>query len=201
MSSTRDLLDTGARPYSTVPVRIGRGAYKRMQSTINQLTFNNLLRHALSGDVDIDRVTGGTDRDYIELVSQLRRYFYGSMNDATIKRLLNVDAPPKTRLSGQVALFPATSPDDWKKLDRYMRTTVYRAIRKRANLIAHLADLPDAPKIWTLGYFDFDRTPVFSANGNRVSLCLPSTKSMNNLVSKMLKSHGPRVLEASERVY
>lgn len=174
----------------------------RMRRTVNRTTFENLLRHACDGTLNPERIQGGTDRDYISLISQLRRYFYGNLSDSEIDNLLAMPISPKIRLGGQVALYPAVSSSySWKEMDKYTRTTVFRALQKRRKILEMQFQGTDLPTMWYEPYSAFDRGFVTSSKGERVSLTLPSSVKMYKLVKRTVSENGPTRLRSTKGLY
>lgn len=189
-------------PFQFVEARVGENSMNRMRQRVNRQVFENLLRYPYVKTAAPDRFEGGTDRDYIALLNQLRRYFYGNLSDSEINRLLSMPSSPKVILGGQVALFPAVSSNEsWKDIDRYTRTTVFRALNRRRKLLEEQYPDQEFPAIWYGTYSRFDRGYVISSKGERVSLALPSAAKMFKLVKRTVNESGPTRLRSSKGIY
>ncbi|OFT30603.1 hypothetical protein HMPREF3171_03345 [Corynebacterium sp. HMSC08F01] len=173
-----------------------------MQSYVCQQVYENLLKSPLQEDFKLDRIADGTDRDYLVLTSQLRRYFYGNLSEGEISSLLRMPTPPLINLSGQVALFPADSTlQSWEFMDHYIRRTVYRALQKRKRLVSRVSCSTDQPAMWSGGFYSFDKMDIISSKNETVHMALPSTVRMHRLVTRLVDSHGPSVINNHQALY
>mgnify|MGYP007047181232 CR=1 FL=1 len=189
-------------PFQFVEAQVGENSMNRMRRRVNRQVFEHLLRYPYAKTADPKRFEGGTDRDYIALLNQLRRYFYGNLSDSEINRLLSMPFSPSVVLGGQVALFPAVSSNkSWKELDRYTRTTVFRALNRRRKLLEEQHPGQQFPDIWYGKYSRFDRGYVISGKGENVSLALPSTAKMFKLVKRTVNESGPTRLRNNKGIY
>ena len=77
---------------------------------------------------------GEIDEDYPVLIYQLRRYLYGNMSEATLRRYLYRQTP-LIRFKGLMSFYPIVDDEDLlKELDGWMLSSTLRAIKKRGQL-------------------------------------------------------------------
>jgi hypothetical protein len=172
------------------------------KATLSTYIYNHLLREPINGSQDLSRLARGLDRDYVALLSQLRRYLYGSLSEAQLRRLLRGPLPPKISLGGLLGRHPlVNNTDQLRELDAWLSTQVWLALRKRANLLRSSVSPTPAP--W--GYSQA-RLATFMTRSTRgrhlvVDGRLPSAVRMSELVRRAVRAHGTRVATHAGSLY
>lgn len=172
---------------------------------VDHLIYQNLLKHPLAGTQEITRLKEGIDRDYIVLMSQLRRYMYGNLGESEIRRLLKRTSVPRIALGGKVSLFPSLNPKNtWHRIDGHIRSQIWLALKKRKMLLHDDLTIHgmDNPLFWNASQDQFDSGQVISTKTKTpVKLKLPSAVLMSRLVEKTVQAHGPSVIQNSNALY
>ncbi len=109
---------------------------KKLKRHISYIIYKNLLQDPKKGNFVYDRVLGQTllDLDYPVLIYQLRRYLYGGLSEATLRRFL-ARQTPKIRFKGLMSFYPIVDDEPLlKELDGWMLASVVRAIKLRGTL-------------------------------------------------------------------
>lgn len=169
-------------------VKMRDSAIDRIKSRITALLFDNLLREPLAGTQSVSRLTHN-DRDYATFVWQLRRYMYGPLSEADVRRFREGRIPAMS-FEGVMSFFPLVNDlDSLEELDRWLVSQVWLCMRKRARLLKR-ASLPvPAPhgleKAELLGWRTFSGT-----SGDAVDLRLPSFSRMAGLIRAAVTLHG-----------
>lgn len=65
---------------------------QRVMAHVDQLLFNTLLREPLRGNQNLARFSHGVDRDYVTMISRLRRYLY-DLSEKALRRYQTRGAP------------------------------------------------------------------------------------------------------------
>lgn len=170
--------------------------------TLLEYIYNHLLREPLQGTQDLARLKGDLDRDYIALVSQLRRYLYGSLSEQQLRRLLRGPLPPKISLGGLLGRYPlANDVRQLQELDAWLSTQVWLALRKRANLLR--SHVHGSPKPWGYPQAGLRTFRTRSSRGRRLVVDgrLPSSLRMSELVRRAVRAHGTGVATHMPSLY
>ncbi|HXP99502.1 MAG TPA: reverse transcriptase domain-containing protein [Solirubrobacteraceae bacterium] len=164
---------------------------QRVMAHVDQLLFNTLLREPLRGNQNPARLSHGVDRDYVTVISRLRRYLYGDLSEKALRRYQTRGAPLR-RFKGLMSAYPLV--DDLAalaRLDEWILTRLWLATRKRGRLLreAGAAELPvphglSAPQLRTL-------TAVSSRSGERIPLEVPSVQRIAGVIRDAAKHYGP----------
>ena len=109
---------------------------RKIKNRVQELIYTNLLLEPSRGTQRADRLTdANADHDYLTLISQLRRYLYGSLSESDLRNFQN-GALPKMKFDGVMSYFPlVNSKDQLKNLDGWIVNTIWLALRKRARLL------------------------------------------------------------------
>lgn len=109
---------------------------RRIKSHISFLIYKNLLQEPKRGNFVSDRILGAgqIDLDYPVLIYQLRRYLYGGLSEAMLRRFL-FRQTPNLRFKGLMSFYPIVDDEPLlRELDGWMLASVARAIKLRGNL-------------------------------------------------------------------
>jgi hypothetical protein len=140
----------------------------------------------------------GSDRDYVVFVLQLRRYLYGGLSEAEVRRFERGAIPPMS-FKGLMSFYPLVSDNEQlEALDEWIETRTWLALQRRAKLLAGYTP----PTVWTL---DRDALRAFrttsSRTGRPVDLRLPSARRISSLINAAVHVHGLTVVTRSSRLY
>jgi len=113
---------------------IRSSSVKRIKRHISFLIYKNLLQEPNRGHFPSHIMLGKLDEDYPVLIYQLRRYLYGNLSEAAVRRFLYRQTP-NLRFKGLMSFYPIV--DDEKlliELDGWMLSSALRAIKLRGQL-------------------------------------------------------------------
>ncbi len=106
----------------------------RIKDHIAYLIYRNLLQEPKRGNFPSSRMLGQIDEDYPVLIYQLRRYLYGNLSEATLRRFLYRQTP-LLRFRGLMSFYPIVDDDQLlRQLDGWMLSSTFRAIKRRGQL-------------------------------------------------------------------
>src|SRR5690606_29154857 len=118
-------------------IEMKQSVVRRIKLRVSDLLYDNLLREPLRGNQSAVRLTD-TDRDYATFVWQLRRYMYGSLSEADVRRYQTGRIPPMS-FKGIMSFFPLVDhADTLRELDEWLAASVWLAMRKRRTLLRAL---------------------------------------------------------------
>lgn len=180
-------------------VRMKPASEERIKKRISKLIFTNLLLEPLNGTQDPKRL-GSVDRDYVTLIWQLRRYLYGPLSENDIRRFQTGAIPPMS-FEGVMSFFPLIEDgDNLRKLDEWISSQVWLALRKRARLLRRAglaAALPHGlQKPELIGFTSFS-----TSTGDRLDLRMPSVRKVAMAISRAVSTHGVGVVSNRTPLY
>ena len=180
-----DFLGHHVRPAG---VSIKKSVVERIKRHCLALVYNNLLREPIAGTLDPTRM-GSVDRDYVVLVSQLRRYIYGNASEHDLSALLRRE-PPRKRFKGLMSFFPLVDDEEQlRQLDDWLALTISFALKKRGDLVAQLGMTSPPPIGFDVAELRrFKGVPLSS--GRRVDLRPPKFSRAAAVVRKAALVHG-----------
>lgn len=115
-------------------ISIRRSSLQRIKEHISFLIFQNLLQEPLRGHLPSGRMLGQIDEDYPVLIYQLRRYLYGDLSEAMLRRYL-FRQTPLLRFKGLMSFYPLVDDEPLlQELDGWMLSSTLRAIKRRGEL-------------------------------------------------------------------
>lgn len=169
---------------------------------LSKLIYANLLRQPLAGTQDLARLDNGIDRDYLTLVSQLRRLLYGGLSPRQVFKFSRSGYVPLTHLTGFVAGHPVvTEEGDWQDLDKWLRRQIWLALRRRASLLRKAGHAGSCIP-WDVPVHMLSRQSHRSQHTSvRVNMRVPSATQMARVVRRATELHGTRVTERPRGVY
>lgn len=129
---------------SSETISMRRSTLKRVKDRISYLIYANLLQAPKKGHDVRDRVSGAIDQDYVVMLYQLRRYLYGELSEAQLRRFM-ARQTPLLKYHGLMSFYPIVNDEHLlKELDGWLLGSVHRALRLRARLLgeAGIATLP-----------------------------------------------------------
>ncbi|MGL5827880.1 MAG: reverse transcriptase domain-containing protein [Nocardioides sp.] len=171
-------------------VRMRQSAIERIRARVDRLIYTNLLLEPIKGTQELSRV-GTNDRDYVVYIWQLRRYLYGPLSEAEIRRFQHGEIPPLT-FKGVMSYFPLVDDDQTlAELDEWITTRTWLALRRRSLILTPVISAPSPPAPWTASRTDLHKLKVVSATtGSTVDLRLPSIRRISTLIKSAIQVHG-----------
>ncbi|MCR6646644.1 MAG: reverse transcriptase domain-containing protein [Cellulomonas sp.] len=172
------------------------------KDTASKYIYDHLLREPLAGRQDLRRLAGGIDRDYIALLTQLRRHLYGNLSEHRLRRLLRGPLPPRMTVGGILGRHPlANDLGQLKEFDAWLTTQVWLALRKRSTLLA--PHVGRTPKPWGLNAEQLMAFMTHSTKGKMLLVDgrLPSLVRMSELVRRAVRVRGTRVARHTPSLY
>jgi RNA-directed DNA polymerase len=109
---------------------------RKIKKHISYLIYRNLLQEPKKGNLVSGRILGQgqIDLDYPVLIYQLRRYLYGGLSEAMVRRFLYRQTP-NLRFRGLMSFYPIVDDEPLlRELDGWMLATVIRALKLRAKM-------------------------------------------------------------------
>ncbi|MEU8815031.1 reverse transcriptase domain-containing protein [Actinoplanes sp. NPDC048796] len=166
------------------------------------LIYANLLRHPLAKTQDLRRLANGVDRDYITLLSQLRRLLYGGLSEHQVIRFSRSGYVPITHLTGFVARHPVvTEEDNWRDLDKWLRRQIWLALRRRASLLRKDGYAGSCIP-WGVPVHMLSKQSYRSKRTSfLLNMTVPSATRMARVVRRATGLHGTRVTERPRGIY
>jgi RNA-directed DNA polymerase len=164
---------------------------QRIKSHISWLIYQNLLQEPKRGHFVSSRILGQgqIDRDYPVLIYQLRRYLYGGLNEAMLRRFLYRQTP-NLRFKGLMSFYPIVDDEPLlRELDGWMLASVIRAIKRRGELWnAYFPGTLPAPHGRTPAQLlQLRHNPL---SGPLVDLRFPSFLRMSKLLRRAAATYG-----------
>jgi hypothetical protein len=113
---------------------IRKSSVRRIKKHISFLIYKNLLQEPVRGNFPSGRMLGTIDEDYPILIYQLRRYLYGDLSEAMVRKYLSRQAP-LLRFRGLMSFYPIVDDENLlRELDGWMLSSTLRAIKRREQL-------------------------------------------------------------------
>lgn len=175
---------------------------EKIKKRVEELVYTNLLLEPSRGSQHPERLTNtNVDLDYVTLIFQLRRYLYGSLNESDLRRFQN-GSIPKMKFDGVMSYFPlVTNRDQLTKLDGWITTTIWLAMRKRARLLKkmHLA-VPEPHGLEKQNLLKF-KAQSSKTTGDFIDLRIPSVRRIAEVISAAVTTHGLQVVSDNAPLY
>jgi RNA-directed DNA polymerase len=182
-------------------VRMRDSAIERIKARVDELLYTNLLLEPLKGTQDPDRISA-TDRDYVVFVWQLRRYLYGPLSEAEVRRFQQGQIPAMS-FKGVMSFFPLVDDDHaLVELDEWITTRTWLAIRKRRRTLSSTLGGTPLPVPWTASRADLHGlTATSSRTGKTIDLRLPSIRRIAGLIQAAIRVHGAGIVTGHTSPY
>lgn len=175
---------------------------KKIKNRIKELVYTNLLLEPSKGTQNPGRLTGtNVDRDYLTLIFQLRRYLYGSLSEADLRKFRS-GSIPKIKFEGVMSYFPlVNNREELTKLDGWIVTTIWLALRKRARLLknAGLRVLPPYG-LEKEDLIKFNAQP-YNSGHDSMDLRIPSVRRIADVISLAVVTHGLQIVSSKGPLY
>jgi RNA-directed DNA polymerase len=172
-------------------------AEQRIKARIDQLIYNTLLREPMNGTQAPQRVAVNVDRDYVTLMSRIRRYLYGDLSERELRRYQRQGAPLR-RFKGVMAAYPLL--DDAESLaglDRWILDRLWLAVRRRG-LILDQAGFDELPPPHGCSREELRTLAVTSRKTKtKIDLSAPSVRRIASVVMEAAGRHGATAVGTS----
>jgi RNA-directed DNA polymerase len=170
-------------------ISIRRETLKRTQEWLSYLIYSNLLQEPKKGRIVRDRVDGGIDRDYIIMLSQIRRYLYGELSESQLRKYM-ARQTPLMRYHGLMSFYPVVNDVPLlKELDGWLLNSVYRALRLRGRLLQK-AGITQLPPPHALSKTDLIKFRYRTQKGKSMDLRFPSIARVARLIRRASRTYG-----------
>ncbi|WP_076057580.1 reverse transcriptase domain-containing protein [Mycobacterium sp. IS-1264] len=180
-------------------VRMRESAVTRIKTKIGGLIYNNLLREPMARRQSARQLTGN-DRDYITCILQIRRYMYGPLGEAEVRRFIQGSIPFMS-FEGVMAFFPLVNDiEQLSHLDGWLSNQIWLALGRRQQLLIQQG-LP-TPKPMGLSKQELiGFTTVSSTTRRTVDLRLPSFIRVAKVVKRATQTYGFGVVPGGNSLY
>lgn len=167
---------------------------ERIRADCSNLVYDHLLREPLAGTQKISRLTGNVDRDYVRLLSQLRRYMYGDLSEKQVSAFQRGEVPLR-HFRGALAAFPLMDDGQYLvDLDRWLVQMIHSALHKRRKLLEKAC--PALPVPHGLNHSDLLAAGAVSSRGAQLDLKVPSFRRISRAMRHAADEHGPAAVGA-----
>jgi RNA-directed DNA polymerase len=156
---------------------------------LSYLIYSNLLQSPKKGICLTARIVGSVDRDYLVMLYQVRRYLYGEMSEAQLRKYM-ARQTPRMKFHGLMSFYPVISDENQlKELDGWLLNSVHRALKLRASLFSKHTSLPlPLPHGLTKNGLLSLKTKTLS--GKIWDLRFPSVARISKLIRRAAKVYG-----------
>jgi hypothetical protein len=178
---------------SSDKISIRSDALAKTKKHLSYLIYSNLLQWPKKGVCLKERIDGGVDWDYVVMLNQVRRYLYGEMSEAQLRKYL-ARQTPRIKYHGLMSFYPVISDENQlKELDGWLLNSVYRALKLRSSLyskqgFSHLPLPHSLTKSELLGL----KTIVIS--NKTWDLRFPSVARISKLIRRAANVYGPSAI-------
>jgi len=163
----------------------------RMKTRIETMIYENLLREPLQKTQKLCRVSPTVDRDYVSIIFRLRRYLYGDLSEAAVRRFQFRDTPLR-RFKGAMSWYPLIDDlQQLRELDQWIVTRLWLAIQKRGRLLTKLGFIGVLPPPHGVERSGLSRLRSTSSRGDPIDLSIPSTQRIARIILRAAEMHGP----------
>jgi hypothetical protein len=169
---------------------IRQSVVQRIKRRISYLIWANLLEPLEKGTIVPARVLPSVDRDYLVMLLQIRRYLYGNLSEAKLRRLTSGRAR-QIRFPGVMSYFPLVSDlEQLKELDGWLLHTIFTSLRKRGMLL-EISGIRELPVPHGLAKEELLKASSITRRGDRLDLQIPSFVRISSCISAAATAHGP----------
>ena len=164
----------------------------RIQSDINGIIYQTLLREPLRGNQNLDRL-GSLDRDYVTCIWQLRSYIYGNLTENELRRFGSSTNPSQKRYRGAAALYPLVNDlEQLESIDHWLSARLRSALRKRQSLLpSYASSLEPYLSLNSPSLNELSNLKQRSSTTNQIiDLRIPSFRLINRVLHSAINEHG-----------
>jgi hypothetical protein len=198
MASTRSV-DYLGHTISLRSAKMKEATKTKIKKRLQHLIYTNLLLEPLRNAQEPAQLTD-VDRDYVTAIWQIRRYLYGPLSEADIRRFHSGRVPPMS-FEGVMSFFPLIDDDvSLRELDAWLASELWLAMRKREKLLAR--EGLRRPRPLGLGkdaLIDYQTTS--RRNHQKVDLRIPSFTRMARVIRAAVNTHGLGVVAGDAPLY
>ena len=156
---------------------------------LSYLFYSNLLQSPKKGICLISRISGSVDSDYLVMLYQVRRYLYGEMSEAQLRKYM-ARQTPRMKYHGLMSFYPVVSDENQlRELDGWLLNSVHRALKLRASLFSKYgaSSLPLPHGLTNEKLLDL-KTKTLS--GKNWDLRFPSVARISKLIRRAARVYG-----------
>jgi len=162
---------------------------KKAKERLSKIIYRNLLQTVKDENLRPPRVKSIFDKDYGVMILQIRRYLYGGMSEAKLRRY-STRSMARIHFKGLMSFYPIVDNEEQlKQLDGWLLHTVYTTLRKRRQYLV-AQSLPTPTPCSLVNKEDLLNLFSSTSGGTPVDLRLPSFLRMASLVGRMARIFG-----------
>ena len=174
-------------------IGLKRSVESRIKKKMSFIIWQNLLKPLQAGNFNPNRIAPNFDRDYYVMILQLRRYLYGDLSEAKIRRLKSQRAK-QIHFRGLMSYFPlAEDIEQLKELDGWLLHTIFTSLQVRAMLFKKHG-VTTLPIPHGLLKEELLKSKGFTSGGILVDLEIPSFVRVGKVIQKSARAFGPNVI-------
>lgn len=173
-------------------------AEDRIKAKCLSFIYDHLLREPLAGTQDPSRVGVDVDKDYIALLSQLRRYLYGDLSERQVKNFQRHESQYR-HFKGVMSHYPMLDDStSLQKLDGWLLHTISQAMAKRTALLRQSGIVNTASMPIPHGLAPSDLlavAPPMSRSSERpIDITVPSVRRIASVIRSAATQYGAGVV-------
>jgi len=175
---------------------------KKAKQHLSYLIYSNLLQSPKRRQFIQDRMSGPVDRDYLVMLTQIRRYLYGGLSESQLRKYLGRQTP-LMRYHGLMSFYPIVTDEQLlKDLDGWLVNSVLRAIKLRGTLFAGNTSVV-LPHPHGLTKDQLLTLRLVTINGSKWDLRFPSVARIGRLLRRASRTYGANAVSnrQSKRYY
>jgi RNA-directed DNA polymerase len=118
---------------------------QRIKKQISYLLYRNLIQPIKDKPFrGVEFPSNGKDKDFLRAIMQVRRYLYGNLSEANLRKYI-VGAHKRLTFKGIMSFYPLIDDvDQLKSLDRWLLSTILNVLNKRKKLfLGHGYSVPN----------------------------------------------------------
>ncbi len=171
-------------------ISIGPESLTKAKKHLSYLIYSNLLQSPKKGICLHTRIQGLVDKDYVVMLYQIRRYLYGEMSEAQLRKYM-ARQTPQMRYHGLMSFYPVVSDEvQLKELDGWLVNCVYRALKLRWLLFSKQAAPLNRPLPYGLSKEDLLSLKTKTVSGTTRDLRFPSVARISKLIRRAANVYG-----------
>ena len=177
---------------------LSNDAERRIRQKCQSLIYDHLLREPLAGKQDATRIGVDIDKDYVALLSQLRRYLYGDLSERQVKHFHRHEAQYR-HFKGVMSHYPML--DDTsalQRLDGWLLHAIHQAMAKRTALlqqkgIVSASSMPIPHGLAPSNLLAVDH-PISQSSELPVDISVPSVRRIASVIRSAATQYGAGVV-------
>lgn len=204
--NTKEFVEFLGYKISTKKISIKDRSIQKIKKQITYLLYKNLLQPLKNPPIHHRNFpSGGRDVNFLNAISEIRRYLYGNLTESAMKRYLN-GTHKILRFKGIMSFYPLINDtDQLQTLDRWLLCTIMKVLNKRRK------ELLTYNSSWSANQFPYNcsnnkdlitRCKNTIINSKKGVLEIPSFLRINNAIQKGLRDEGiDRVMNPQSGYY